>query len=158
MKKDGKTYRAVHVGPFLEGRLHVIKSFGPFRKDKTVFVKFSSCTECEPIVYLLAVNFGASKDGSPFEFTYSEDHKSWSPTIEYELPGMGHTVDADVETRIPPSDGSLGPHLIQKFTMKKDGTTEWWFFTCRGLKCDYKMTTGKLPELYKSHWDKGEKL
>jgi hypothetical protein len=158
LKKNGKIYKVVHVGPFLQGRLHTIRSFGPFRKDKTVFVKFLSCTECEPSVYLLAVNFGASKDGSPFEFTYSEDHKSWGPTLEYELPGMGHTVDAEVETRIPSSIGPTAPHLIQKFNIEAGKTIEWWVFTCTGLRCDYKMTTGQLPAEYKIYWDKAEKL
>jgi hypothetical protein len=158
LKKNGKIYKVVHVGPFLAGRLHAIKSFGPFRKHKTVFVKFLSCTECHPWVYLLAVNFSASQDGSPFEFTYNKDHKSWGPTLEYELPGMGHSVDAEVETRIPSSSGPAGPHLLQKFTMKNDGTTEWWAFTCKGLKCDHKMSTGKMPQIYKDQWEKGEKL
>jgi len=158
MKKNKTIYKVIHVGPFLAGRLHAIKSFGPFRNQKTVFIKFLSCTECDAIVFLLAVNFETSKDGSPFEFTYSQDHKSWAPIIEYELPGMGHTVNAEVETRIPLSTGPTGPHLLQKFTMKDDGRTEWWAFTCKGLRCDYEMTIGKLPERYKNHWDKGEKL
>ena len=158
MKTEESVYKVTHVGPFLAGRLHAIRPFGPFKKQKTVFVKFLSCTECHAIVYLLAVNFGASKDGSPFEFTYSEDHKSWAPTIEYELPGMGHTVDADVETRIPSSAGPTSPHLLQKFTMKDDGTTEWWAFACKDLKCDHKMSRGKLPQIYKDQWEKGEQL
>jgi hypothetical protein len=52
-------------------------------------------------------------------FTYDSDHKDYDETIEYELPGMGHSVEANVETRVPKSVTASVPDLIQVFRYSK---------------------------------------
>jgi len=146
-------YKAYYAGPFLNGTFHAIRSFGNKSKNKTVFVKHASCIECEPTIYLTAIDFDADR---AYEFTYNEKHEGFYPTIEYELPGMGHTVDAKVETRILlPSD--KGPHLLQFFDMKQ-GPNEWWVFTCKDYRCDYQLYKNTPPDDFKKLWDKARRL
>ena len=81
------------------------------------------------------------------------------PTIEYALPGHGHTIDAKVETRSLPASAK-GPHLLQSFTMEQgeNRPDEWWTFTCKDFRCDYQMYAGQPPADFKKLWDKGRKL
>lgn len=95
-------YKAYYAGPFLNGTLHAIRPFGNTSNKKTVFVKHASCIECEPAIYLTALVFDAGNDARACEFAYNVKHEGFNPTIEYELPGMGHTVDAKVETLLLP--------------------------------------------------------
>jgi len=97
LKYDGAVYRATYAGPFLVGKVHEQTVFGQSSARKMVFVRHSSCTECHPWVYLTVVDFLHSPNGAAFEFTYADDHKSFSHAIEYILPGMGHSADAKVE-------------------------------------------------------------
>jgi hypothetical protein len=107
-------------------------------------------------VYLTAVDFLHPPSGAFFEFTYAKDHKEFSPRIEYVVPGMGHSVDADVETRIP--KGNAGQHLMQHFLLK-DGEPEWWIFSCnRDLKCDYELHLGSLSSRYEAAWAEADRL
>jgi hypothetical protein len=129
-------------------------AFGQVDKRQIVFVRHSSCTECHPWVYLTAVDF-FRPNGAAFEFTYDEDHKSFKYDIEYVLPGMGHSVDAKVETRALPATPG-GPHLMQEFRLD-NGKTEWWVFRCANLKCDYEMHD-ELPSKYRASWRSGRKL
>ena len=108
-------YRAHYAGHFLAGQLHAIRKFGPNPDEKKLFIRFQSCTECCPWIYLIAIDFSPDPEGKAFEFTYSRNHDHWHPTIEYVLPGKGHSVDAEVETRIPTHVSKEGPHLIQHF-------------------------------------------
>lgn len=156
MKYEKGKYKAYYAGPFLNGSLHTIQPFGEKRRSKTVFVRHASCIECEPTIYLTALDFEASEDARPYEFTYNEKHEGFRPEIEYELPGMGHTVDAKVETRIlPPS--IQGPHLLQYFDMKEQ-PDEWWAFTCLNYRCDYNMYLSKPPDDFKKLWRKAKRL
>ncbi|MBI5209258.1 MAG: hypothetical protein HY927_04705 [Elusimicrobia bacterium] len=156
---DG-AYRAVHAGPFLvsEVDLQAVRAFGNISDRKAVFVRHVSCIECEPDVYLTAIDFDATADAKAYEFTYSKDHRDHGLTIEFALPGMGHSVDARVETRLlPPS--RQGPHLLQSFRMEEDeGPDEWWAFTCKGYRCDYRMHTGQPPGEFMALWKKAKKL
>jgi hypothetical protein len=156
LKLEKGLYRAYYAGPFLNGTFHAIRPFGNKSKKKTVFVRHASCIECEPTIYLTAIDFDAGTDARAYEFTYNEKHEGFNPTIEYELPGMGHTVDAKVETRIlPPSD--KGPHLLQFFDMK-EGPDEWWAFTCKDYKCDYQLYKNAPPANFMKMWDKAKRL
>lgn len=152
------TYRAVYAGPFLNGNLHAIRLFGTNPERKAVFVKHVNCIECEPIVYLTAIDFDAGKDASAYEFTYSNDHQGFAPSIEYELPGMGHTVDATVETRLlPPTEN--GPHVLQFFDMEEgEGPDEWWAFTCKNYRCDYQIYKSEPPSEFIKLWKTAKKL
>jgi len=158
LRIDGDSYSVRHAGAFLNGRIRAVRPFGEQTGRQVVFVQHVSCMECEPTVYITPIDFEAEGDAKPYEFTYSERHDSFDATLEYELPGMGHTVDATVETRLlPPSSG--GPHLLQFFHMlEKDQSDEWWTFTCRAYRCDYtlekKTTTAEFLRL----WGKGRKL
>ena len=156
LKFEQSTYKAYYAGPFLNGRLHAVVPFGTKSKNKVVFVNHASCIECEPLVYLTPIDFDAGDDARPYEFTYNEKHEGFVPTIEYDLPGMGHTVDAKVETRIlPPS--AAGPHLLQFFDME-EGPDEWWAFTCKGYKCDFQLYKQTAPDKFKTLWEKAKRL
>ena len=99
----GTTYHVTAASWFLEGSLHAVQPFGPQAK-MTVFLRFVSCTECHPWVYLTALDFLMQPVGEAFAFSYSTTaKKSWAPEIEYKLPGRGHSIDAKVETRLPVS-------------------------------------------------------
>ena len=156
LKPAGQLHTAVYAGPFLHGDLQAVVPFGPTQNLDVVFVSHQSCLECEPVVFLTPIDFTARGDAKPYEFTYSEDHKKFSPTIEYELPGMGHTVDANVETRVPPVTPQ-GPHLLQLFNMEK-GDDEWWEFTCADYRCDYKMYLKQPPPPFLKLWSMASKL
>jgi hypothetical protein len=150
-------YKATYAGPFLSGTIHAIRQFGQDAKNNMVFVQHLSCIECHPWVYLTIIDFSKQPEGAFFEFTYSETHSNFKPTIEYELPGMGHSVDAKVESRVPNPPNVEGPHLIQNFKLE-DGTEEWWEFTCKGYKCDYNFSKGYAPEKLYKLWKGADKL
>jgi hypothetical protein len=156
LKYDGTKYNAIHAGPFLYGQLHYIGQFGQDSSRKMVFIKHMSCTECHPWVYLTIVDFLKGSNGDAFSFTYLENHKDFSYRIEYILPGMGHSVDAKVETRVIQS-GMKGPHLIQHFILEEGGS-EWWTFNCKELKCDYEFFKNSLPQKYNILWRNGQKI
>ena len=147
---------AIPAGPFLVGNLLATLPFGQRDHYTMVFVRHLSCTECHPWIYVTVVDFSRAPKGDAFRFTYSEDHKSFEPKIEYSLPGAGHSVDADVETRVmKPSE--KGPHLLQRFALR-DGNTEWWAFTCKDLQCDFDMSVGTVPPKFRPLWNAGKKL
>lgn len=54
--ENGK-YRSVYAGPFLNGSFYDAREFGVIQKRKAIFIKHVSCIECEPVVYLTAVDF-----------------------------------------------------------------------------------------------------
>jgi hypothetical protein len=155
LKLEQGLYKPYYAGPFLNGTIHDIRPFAK-SKNKSIFVKHASCIECEPTIYLTALDFTAASDVRAYEFTYNIKHEGFNPTIEYELPGMGHTVDAKVETRILPPSNS-GPHLLQFFEMA-EGPNEWWAFTCKDYKCDYELYTKVAPDNFKKQWDKAKRL
>jgi hypothetical protein len=156
LKWTGSRYRIHYAGHFLAGDLHAIRTFGP-QRVKTIFVRFQSCTECCPWIYLIGLDFSVDPDGRAFQFTYSEDHSSWRPEIEYVLPGKGHSIDATVETRIPMVVSKEIPHLIQNFKIEGGGE-EWWIFKCAEYKCDFELYTEGLPPKYQKIWQDAEKL
>ena len=144
-------------GSFLSGEIHAIGPFGHENNANKVFVKHLSCIECEPWVYLSVLDF-SHQSARSFKFTYDSDHKDFDDTIEYELPGMGHSVDAKVETRIPQGDGVSAPDLIQTFRYTEEPKVEWWVFSCQRGQCDYQLFNGALPEKYRTSWASGKKL
>jgi hypothetical protein len=154
--KDGRV-DAQFGGSFLAGEIHAIRPFGHEDKANKVFVKHLSCIECEPWVYLTILDF-SRQTATPVKFTYAEDHKDYDDTIEYELPGMGHSVDAKVETRTPKNDAGQLADLIQAFRYTEGKKTEWWIFSCKNGHCDYRMFNGTLPEKYRSSWASADKL
>lgn len=145
-------YQVRSASWFLEGALHAVAPFGP-TPAKKVFLRLLSCTECEPWVYLTVCDLTVGPSGVGFEFTYNEDGKDeYEPRIEYELPGMGHSIDAKVETRVPTDTGTRGPHLLQYYDVE-DGEDEWWSFTCSGAKCTPTVIKGKgPPKAWRDHW------
>lgn len=156
LRWTGSKYEEIHVGPFLVGELHSIRPFGRATGEKVMFVKHQSCTACDPWIYQTVVDFYAGENGDVFRFTYSKDHQSFGPTLEYRLPGRGHSVDAEIETRTNlPSEN--GPHLIQFFDLE-EGEDEWWVFTCKEMKCDFEMFLNELPSKFRKVWDNADKL
>jgi hypothetical protein len=143
---------------FLEGSLQAIADFGP-TTTKAVFLSFASCTECEPWIYLLAFDPLVSPLGAAFDVSYDPDEVqgSWTPEIEYELPGMGHSIDAEVETRIPERPGPGGPHLLQYFKVE-GGEDEWWTFTCVDHKCRPRIFKGAPPKPLLEEWKTAKHL
>lgn len=144
------------AGSFLSGQIHAIRPFGHENNSNKVFVKYFSCIECEPWVYLSILDF-SQQSARPFKFTYDLDHKEYAETIEYELPGMGHSVEADVETRVP-KDTAAVSDLIQTFRYKEEDKVEWWVFSCQQGQCDYQLFYGALPEKYRRSWASADKL
>jgi len=160
LRFTGDGYEAPHAGGFLNGTFHDSRPFGTDGKRRVVFVKHPSCVECEPNVYLSALDFdGRKEDVTAFEFTYATAHDGFGTTIEYALPGHGHSVDASVETRSVPAS-QQGPHLLQSFKMEEGQgqPDEWWAFTCVGYRCDYQMHTGEPPAEFLKLWNKAKKL
>jgi len=157
VKPKAVRYEPLYAGTYLAGQVHAVTRFGP-SKAKVLFVRSQNCTECHPWVFLHAITFPA--EGAPvafFEFTYAKDHAAFGPTIEYALPGRGHSMDAKVETRVPAPEQPATPHLIQLFRLD-DGKTEWWLFRCAGLRCDYELHMDRLPGQYLRAWLRGERL
>ena len=153
----GETYSVTAASWFLEGSLHAIHPFGP-AGGQTVFIRVQSCTECHPWVYLVAYDFLAKRAGAAFEFSYNpEATDAWRAKIEYHLPGMGHSIDAAVETRLPDRPGSRGPHLLQYFDVE-DGEDEWWAFVCSGQRCSPQLFKGKAPQSLLEVWNKAKLL
>src|SRR5208283_1062531 len=148
---------AQFVGSFLSGQIHAVRPFGHEENSNKVFVKHLSCIECEPWVYLSVLDF-SQQSARSLKFTYDSDHKDYDETIEYELPGMGHSVEADVETRVPKSGDASVPDLIQTFRYKEEKKVEWWVFSCQGGQCDYQLFEGALPEKYRKSWTSADKL
>jgi len=158
-------------GPYLNGRWHAFAPFGPAPKGKTVFVRYQSCTSCHFGLYLETVNFQMSETGAPFLFgayrsdkQKQKDIRSFRSSIEYTLPGRGHSVDAEVETKIINRSHPRNPSIIQKFTILKEeelkptGEVEWWLFSCQELQCPSNPILGKLPVAYAKLWKQGQKL
>jgi len=71
-KWNGTKYDVVAASWFLEGSLHAVRVFGP-TETKKAFVRFLSCTECHPWVYLVACDFLVPPVGAAFEFSYNVD-------------------------------------------------------------------------------------
>jgi hypothetical protein len=149
---------AAYGGSYLAGQLLAMVAFGPDAGQTQVFVKHQSCIECEPWIYLTVVDFSLPAAANPFQFTYNDDHRHFDTTIEYELPGMGHSVDAKVESRIPAAHDANGPHLLQHYKFKDATKDEWWVFVCRELKCDYQLFERELPDRYRKSWQTARKL
>jgi hypothetical protein len=144
-------------GSFLSGQIHAIRPFGYENNANKVFVRHLSCLECEPWVYLSVLDFSQPSARS-FKFTYDSDHKDYGETIEYELPGMGHSVEAKVETRVPKGDAASVPDLVQVFRYTEEKKVEWWVFSCQRGQCDYQLFYGALPEKYHRSWTLADKL
>jgi len=145
------------AGSFLSGQIHAIRLFGHEDNTNKIFIKYLSCIECEPWVYLSIIDF-SQQPAKSFKFTYDLDHKDYGERIEYELPGMGHSVEADVETRIPKRGAAAAPDLMQTFRYKEEDKVEWWVFSCKQGQCDFKLSYGALPEKYRSSWASADKL
>ena len=97
-------------------------------------------------------------NGAAFEVSYGADtDEAWQPEIEYLLPGMGHSIDAKVETRLPAQRESSGPHLLQHFKVE-GGEDEWWSFTCRDQRCKSELFKGAPPPALLSTWQKARSL
>jgi len=155
--KDGD-YRVASASWFLEGHLHSVSDFAPGSSELKLAVSVASCTECHPWIHLVLLDFGNKADGEMFQFSYEETAPdSWSPGLEYQLPGMGHSIEAKVETRIVEGTSATGPHLIQYFDVAEDDD-EWWVFTCEHLQCRPQMTKRALPLALVSSWKKAKRL
>jgi hypothetical protein len=140
---------------FLEGSLRGVHPFGP-TPNRKVFLEVLSCTACHPWVYLVVCDFLVPPSGASFEFQYNLDEpEAWQAEVEYKLPGMGHSIDATVETRLPVAPQPAGPHLMQHFDVQ-DGEDEWWTFTCKGQRCGAQMFKGRAPAEFLARW-KGAK-
>ncbi len=153
----GDGYRVSPAGNFFEGAVHAVTQFGPDPSDSTIFIRFQCCKYCEPTIFLSVFDFNADQVGTVFEFTYAADHDAWETVIEYRLPGMGHSVDAVTETRVPAPHGQTGPHLMQIFDIE-DGVDEWWLFRCRAHRCDYELFETDLPPRYRAIWESALRL
>jgi hypothetical protein len=154
--RDGRV-DAQFGGSFLAGEIHAIRPFGHDDKVNKLFVKYLSCLECEPWVYLTVVDF-SGQTGKPIRFTYADNHKDFDDTIEYQLPGMGHSIDATVETRIPKVGAGRSGDLIQAFRYTDEKKVEWWVFSCEEGRCDYQMFIDSLPQEYRLAWASADKL
>ena len=135
-------------GPYLEGNISAIKTIND--KD-ALFIKYQSCTECHPWVYMAMILFDLAKknSGIPVHFKYSSYDPA--PRLEYALPGLGHSVNGTAETRV----SKVGPFsIIQKFNIYK-GDIEWWGFKCSNILCSSKLVKGDIPLEFVDGWKTG---
>ena len=135
-------------GPYLEGNISAIKTIND--KD-ALFIKYQSCTECHPWVYMAMILFDLAKknSGIPVHFKYSSYDPA--PRLEYALPGLGHSVNGTAETRV----SKVGPFsIIQKFNIYK-GDIEWWGFKCSNILCSSKLVKGGMPLEFADGWKTG---
>jgi hypothetical protein len=154
---NGDTYNVTAAAWFLEGSLHAVRPFGPTGSEKP-FLRFLSCTECHPWVYLTILDPYVPPVGEAFVFSYKGGASdSWGPEIEFELPGMGHSIEAKVETRLPERPAVAGPHLLQHFAVE-GGEDEWWVFTCKDHQCSPQVFKGKPPQAFLVTWKKAKRL
>ncbi|HXC65535.1 MAG TPA: hypothetical protein VNZ67_14325 [bacterium] len=151
--QDGR-YQIYYIGPFLQGTVHEPKVIGAL-ENKSIVVEHVSCMECEPWVYLTFAYPNRSKmDFSPFLFSYSKDKQDGDINLEYDLPGMGSSIDANVETRIPSDKSESAPTIIQNFRMIDCGEKrkdEWWVFRCKDFKCKPEVYD-LLPPSVERYW------
>lgn len=162
LRWTGDDYRIASASWFLEGSIHAIRRFDAGSGEAKVVVRLLSCTMCEPFVYLVIADFGDSADGSVFELSYApealNDSESWSANVEYELPGMGHSIEADVETRVLEGAGPANPQLMQYYHVKDGGPDEWWSFRCAGLRCAPEVLKGKPSEAFLTLWRRAKRI
>ena len=154
---EGK-YHPTYIGPFLDGVLRVIRSF-PDGGSPKLFVRHQSCYECCPWVYISIIDPLFGRDGAFYLFNYTDQEDGFSEQFEFVLPGEGHSVEAKVETRIPKTPPTEGPHLMQKFRLTETGETEWWMFRCEGFRCGSHMVKARKldPDLHRI-WTKAGRL
>ncbi|KPK49393.1 MAG: hypothetical protein AMS22_13725 [Thiotrichales bacterium SG8_50] len=134
-----------------------VQAFGPNSTQKALLVRYQSCTECHPWVYVIPMTMDSDGKVTTYDFTYSDDHASWNWAIEYELPGRGHSVDAVVRSRIVNPVVKDDPHLIQLFDYQ-NGPRAWWVFHCQNLKCDYRIYEKSLPTRLVNLWNSGYEI
>ncbi len=152
-------YVAVYGGSYLAVQVWAIRPFGPSNKARRVFVRHQNCLPCHPWIFLTILDFSHRPTARPFQFAYDLAHKGFGDTVEYELPGWGHSVDAEVSSRVPAQHAANTPHLIQHFRYRSEDKHEWLIFTCKGLICDYEMhTQQKIPAKFRKLWESGERL
>jgi len=152
-------YVAVYGGSYLAGRVWAIQPFGPSSKVKRVFVRHQNCLACHPWIFLTILDFSHCPTARPFQFTYDPAHKKFGDTVEYELPGWGHSVDAETISGVPTAHAANTPHLIQHFRYLHEDKHEWLIFTCKGLICDYEMhNKQRIPAKFRKLWESGETL
>lgn len=154
IKANGEKTEVSFKGPFLGGSFLKTGFLGGQDRKKTIFIKHQSCTECHPTIYLSAIDFRSDENGMSLLFDYSGKNTHWAPTMEYQLPGMGHSVEADVETRTCKNTSST---LLQKFALKT-GKTEWWSFVCEYSRCKSQILTKEIPKNIQLAWETGSKL
>lgn len=140
-------YTSKYIGTYLVGRVYKMFPFGTEQAWDALFIRHESCTECCSTSYLDVAN---SANARHYQFSYDEN-KTWGNSMEFYLPGEGHTIDADVEIRIPSTMQQIAPHLMQYYRVK-DGKDEWWVFNCHEYKCWSETYKRKLPGKYQEAW------
>lgn len=152
--REGVNFKADYLFSVNGGAIWGINQFGPNPRQHILQIRYQNCYECHPWIYVIFLTVDEKGKTQTFDFTYSKDHKSWDWAIEYKLPGRGHSVDANVESRIITKRSKQGPHLIQAFDYK-GGPKVWWVFSCKGLKCDYVFHKSSLPASLSNIWKSG---
>ncbi len=154
LKYAGGRYKATYAGSYLDGTVHAITDFGEDRGKKAVFVRHSSCIECDPNIFLTPIEFSGGEH--VYEFNYSGKPDDFDTFIQYSFPNEGLTENTKVETRLlPPSKN--GPHLLQLFD-KQGGAKKWWAFTCKDYKCSYETYDVTLPKHLQMLWKNAKRL
>jgi hypothetical protein len=152
-------YRVSFTDWFLEGSLQAVRTFGPSRR-RNLFVRFSSCTECCAWTYVAAVDLDGPPGTRParYRFSYASGTPgTFQPELEYVLPGRGHSIEAKVETRLPPRPAPNGIHVLQYFDLE-DGADEWWAFRCKGWDCHPEVHVGEPPADFATAWKSASPL
>lgn len=151
VRNNDYRYVPFYVGTYLAGSVLKIEPFGPNLERNALFIKYLSCTECEPFEYVKIV---ASLPNTQIIKVYTFDDGN----LEYSLPGNGHSIDADVETKIMLSPNEKSPWLMQHFRRTDGGEDEWWAGFCKNFKCNTSVTFGNMPKEFTTDWQNGKRL
>lgn len=160
LKQERDSYTVLSIDHVLKGDI-VSTSRMQGRKNTAFYIRSQSCTECHPWIYLAAFALEESRpELMQWKFSYSNEKKKmdYVSELEYELPGLGHSVEAKVETRVIEQSFGTEPRIVQRFYEMDDGGEEWWDFKCVADKCDSVVRKGELPGYLRAAWESGKKL
>jgi hypothetical protein len=165
-------FKVAKQGSFLFGQVVEISQFGTSKKNRVVILKHQNCVECEPSSYFTFIDFSAEPKAKSYDFTLADDHKQFGDGLECVTGQLDEDAPITIETRVLPASPN-GPHVLQRVThgispeppsepeepRPKPDLDEWWTFTCKGYRCDYRREAAEKPSAeFQKLWDKARGL
>jgi len=155
LRRQEQRYAVSYLGAYLAGRIHGFEPFGGLGRQRSIWIRWSRCTDCEAteLVTIATLAPGSSRLGF-FEVDYGVKEEAWTRQIlyQYAVLDAGQRVVDGVEAWYATGGADTGPHLIQR--LREGGEAEtWWVFSCRGLRCAAVFHGARLPGLYRALWN-----